>query len=504
MSHLSSSVPAQAAGARPVSFPPPVSSRDRVNGTQQSTAGIDEILLMHHSHTDIGFTHPQPILWELQRRFIDRALDLLDETEDWPADSRPIWTCETTAPVMHWLRHTTDRQVERFRAHAARGRLSIGAMLYHFAPLASADEWARSLQPVRELRETFGIPIKAAIMHDVNGLPWPVAQLLLDAGIEMLLTGINIHFGGYPLTRPMAFNWESSDGRSLLTFNGEHYQLFDRICKLATNDLQEMQSGLAGYIERLLEQNYPHKFAFLTATHHSFCDNNPPNAATARLIRRWNEEQRTPRIRYVTPEGLLERLKTLPDVPSHPGEWSDYWCFGVQHAARETRVSRETRNRLAAAELLVHASRTAEPEVAERLEEAWQNILLFDEHTFGSCVCVEQPHFDDTATQWHLKAAYAYQARSLALLQLRDELDVLAGNPVEASGLEGVLVVNPSGRDREVIFRIPKEWLERKWDHLSSSVSFIELTREKLKCGFRLMVIASCRSKNSLQRPPGK
>ena len=77
---------------------------------------INEILFVHHSHTDIGYTHPQPVVMELHRRFIDEALDLAEQTTGYPDDARFRWTCEVTGITVDWWTHASNADRDRFMA----------------------------------------------------------------------------------------------------------------------------------------------------------------------------------------------------------------------------------------------------------------------------------------------------------------------------------------------------------------------------------------------------
>ena len=197
-------------------------------------------------------------------------------------------------------------------------------------------------------------------------------------------------------------------------------------------------------------------------------DESPPNLQLARLIRSWNEQDITPKIRYVTPSMLLERIKQIPqdDLPVHRGDWTDYWNFGAASSAYETALNRRAKPDLFGAELL-RSVRPVAPRVAHNaaaLEDvstrAWEALNLYDEHTWGSWDTLQHDH-PHSAANTHLKLIHAYQARELADYLLVNELEALAGNvPQTGDAVAGVLLVNPTATDRTHYVPVPDAWRE--------------------------------------------
>jgi alpha-mannosidase len=430
---------------------------------------LREILVIHHTHTDIGYTHDQPIVWELNRQFIDEMLEEIDRTEDWDAGSRPIWTCEVTETLRHWLRTAGSAQIDRFKRAVCAGRMSAGAMPYNLTPMVGVPEFIRALAQLPELRRTLGLKFNVAINHDINGLPWTMIPLLLDAGVEMVIMGINVHFGGFPLQRPLFFKWIGPDGRGIVALNGEHYGMFQRFARVNENSLEAMAEGLARYEQKLAGQNYPHDFAYLSLTHHSFWDNNPPYTAAYELIRRWNADGHTPHIRFITPDELLEKA-TAMTLPGYTGDWTDYWNFGAGSSAHETRLAHEARSALFSADVVsLQRAPTRDNIVPQVMRQAYESLALWDEHTWGNHASIGNPDRDSVGAGWHHKAYSAYRAQALARYVLAEQLETLAGNPRHAQQVEGVLIFNPTPFERSDYVRLPRDLVEGRYEHLSST-----------------------------------
>lgn len=423
---------------------------------------IKEIWCMMHSHLDIGYTHPQPLLMELQTDYLSQAMELVERTKDYPEESRYRWTIEANCVLEKWLRTAEGEQIARLREYIADGSVCVTALPMHTTPGCSARELVTALSAKGRLEQELGITIRTAVNHDVNGQPWTLGGLLLDAGVDFYLTGINIHFGGIPFPRPAVFDWKMADGRKLRTFLGEHYSLFSQFMFTHEHSTKRMHEGVQEYVGRLEQTGYPYEFAFLTATNPPLYDNNCPDFELADLIRKYNEEGHEQKIRIVTADMLRERVlrESGECIPEHSGDWTDYWNFGCASTARETRVSRLAKQTLAKAEVIECMTEKPDPHYESVKQQCLKNILLFDEHTWGASQSVKKPDDPETAAQLVHKLDMAYTAADLSGYLLANRVEELNGNPWQSNALSGITLTNTSGAPQMAQLCYPKSYGE--------------------------------------------
>src|ERR1700689_3939684 len=124
---------------------------------------IDEILLVHHSHLDVGYTHSQPILWELQQEYLTQVVNWLEDTvSDFEAGAAPKWTCEATEPVLRWMDRSPQSLTDRFFARGRPGGNGIPPLRWHTTALADGASLRRLLDGKRMLEDISGLPIQVA------------------------------------------------------------------------------------------------------------------------------------------------------------------------------------------------------------------------------------------------------------------------------------------------------------------------------------------------------
>ena len=403
---------------------------------------IKEILFVHHTHTDIGYTHPQPVVFELHRRFIDEALDLAEKTADWPDDCRFRWTCEVTGTTRDWWEHASDRDRDRFLAAVKRGQFEVAGMAWHMTPLMDHAMVIDALRNVAFFRE-LGVPVRSAMNTDVNGLPWGVTDALLDHGITGLSMAINEHFGHALRPWPRAFRWQSPGGREILAYNGFIYGVTSDFMLKIPLDMAEARIRVPRWTKMWEDGGYPHPFLMQQLTNIRYHDNASPQPGIPDFVRRWNAEDPPVRLRLITISDFFDRLRAEPEdrLPVMRGDWTDWWNFGAGSTAHETAQLLEGQRHLDAA-MGLRAWHPAETAMRPRLlDTARRSLALYAEHTWGADRSISRPGSPETRTQLLLKVGLAPEGASLARMFRRDGLERLA----EDAGGEAptLLVYNP-------------------------------------------------------------
>jgi hypothetical protein len=429
---------------------------------------LKNIYLLHHSHLDCGFTHSQVVINELQTDFLDHALSLLDATEDWDENSKPRWTIEVHEQLRLWLASATPAKIRKLTHYVKTGRIGMGAIRYNTTPLSSVESLHRLLVDVPGYRKQAGFPVTVAFQCDVNGLPWVMSDLLLDAGVELFVMAVNLHTGGNGPVRPGLFRWRTPRGRTLRVWSGHDYAAFDIITEPWKHSPETMKTRMDAHWEMLQEKGYPYEFLYLTSTNLPVAyDNGGPSLLTAEKVREWNRQPGFPPVCYVSPEELNQQLKTIPDrdIPEFTGDWNDFWNYGAGSTAREVVLNARTKQKLFSSALL-GTQRPHQPRLSKLHQQAWEQVQLFEEHTWGYWAHAMHPdHPQVISTEIH-KRGIAHDGHEMARYVQGARLAEAAGNPSMYTS-EGLLVVNPSPIKKAVTLDIPSTWRKHLLGHLS-------------------------------------
>ncbi len=401
------------------------------------------IYVMPHSHFDYGYTHPQRMLFALQKDYLTEAIRLCLATKDYPKEARFKWTIEANEILITWLQEADEASIADLKRCLAEGSIAITALPFHTTPLADVAELLALFVNMKAIQQSLGYEIKTAINHDINGQAWTLQQLLRQAGVDFYLTGINIHFGGIPFERPAPFLWEGPDKETLACFLGEHYSLFSQfahterlpglLAKGATPEeiYDSMREDLAVYEEELQTRSWAKDFYFLTATNPPLYDNNSPDHFLPEAVRLFNEYSKEQKIVLITIDewrNLVHSEWAIDQLPRKRGDWTDYWNFGAGSTPAETRIHKAALRQIEQTKRLSTIAPQS-PQTLRALEEAADLALLFAEHTWGASEAITDPGKEMTKAQRVHKDHLAWDASALASYALGSALETLNQKP---------------------------------------------------------------------------
>jgi hypothetical protein len=177
-------------------------------------------------------------------------------------------------------------------------------------------------------------------------------------------------------------------------------------------------------------------------------DNGPPDPGLPDFVRKWNDTYASPKIVIATASEMFKELERRHGgaLPVVRGDFTGYWEDGAASTAAETAANRASAQRLIQAEALWSIlGKDGFP--AEKSTEAWRNVVLFSEHTWGAADSVSDPDGANARAQWDYKKAFATEADKISKELLAEAAErSLAAAP--AAGRQPIDVVNTCSWER--------------------------------------------------------
>jgi hypothetical protein len=411
-----------------------------------------EVYLMPHSHNDIGYTKVQTEVESDQWRFFEEAIEASKRTADYPPGSQFKWNSEVVWAVDGYLKQATPDKKAAFVEAVRKGWVEINALYGNeLTGLCRPEELARLVDRACRLRKEYGFSIDTAMISDVPGYTWGIVPVFAKSGVKYFSVGPN---GGDRIgltleewaDRPFYWISPSGDSKVLVWVHGQGYSWFHR-GKLRDGD------RVLEYLSRLESEHFPYDIVGLR--YNIGGDNGPPDVDLGDFIKDWNSRYVYPKIIIATASEMFHEFEKryADSIPACSGDFTPYWEDGAASTALETAANRAAAERLAQAETLWTMIDPAHyPD--DRFVEAWRNVILYDEHTWGAHNSISEPDSDFAKDQWKIKQAFAFDAEKQSQELLSAALEKFGAPSGKA---DSVLVINTCSWPRTDLVILPSD-----------------------------------------------
>ena len=449
-----------------------------------------EIWLLPHSHVDIGYSDLQTVVEKNQWRHNLEAIALAAKTAGYPEGARFKWNIEQAWAVETYFKQAGTDEKEAFLDALREGTIGLQATLAGvLTGLCHPEELIHLTDFTRRLGALAGTAVDSAMVTDIPSQSWSLVPALALAGVKYLSSGPNympsLPDGGDRIGWALKawgdkpFYWVSPSGREQLLFwmAGRGYSWFHglNMGSLA----KASRPKIFEYMSELAEKGYPYSMVQVRYTVGG--DNGPPDPGLPDFVRKWNDTYASPKIVIATASEMFKEFGRRHGgaLPVVRGDFTGYWEDGAASTAAETAANRASAERLVQAETLWSVlGKDAFP--ADRSYEAWRNVALFSEHTWGAADSVSDPDGANARAQWDYKKAFATEADRISRELLAEAAErSLAATPAE--GREAVDIVNTCSWERTDLVILPAR-LSAAGD-LVRNAEGIEVPSQRLRTG---------------------
>ena len=424
----------------------------------QSTAAEDAVkpvrkwvvYLLPHSHVDIGYTDIQPEVERKHWQILDQALELCRKTADYPLGARFKWNSEVAWPVDSYLRQASPKRQQQLVDAIRAGQVELHALYANeLAGLCRPEELLRLMQCSIAMGRRCGVTVEAAMITDTPGCPWGMVPAMAQAKVKYCALGMNYcHRIGRSMIawEDKPFYWLAPDGQQKvlcwMPFMGYALGMvgfkFD----------QQLPERLA----QLQRKGYPYDIVQL-----QWCigsDNGPPDATLPEVVKSWNAKHVYPKLVIATTTELFREFEKryAAKIPTVRGDFTPYWEDGGSSTARETAVNRTAAERLVQAETLWAMLNPRQYPAAD-FADAWRNVILYDEHTWGAGNSITEPDKQNVKDSWKIHQAFALDGDA----QSRKLLSTALGGRESGPAIGAVDVFNTASWPRTDLVVLSKE-----------------------------------------------
>jgi hypothetical protein len=404
------------------------------------------LFVVPNEHLDIGYSDYPTKVAEIQSRAIDEAMEMIRQHPDFRYSPDAYW------PVEQFLHGRSPEQRQRLFDLVAQGKIFVPAQYAsNVTGFTSLEDTIRSLYPSYQFHLIHGGDSDFANITDVPSCTWSYASVLAAAGLKYFVDASDnwrapiILFSRINERSP--FWWEGPDGSRILMWVSRHYAQAASLFGLPPQ-ICAGRDSLPVFLQAYERPDYKSDGVIVFGTQGENTDLFPQQAA---LVNEWDRAYAFPKLRF---SGFSEAMQYIggqlgDSIPVIRADGGPYWEDGLASDASTTALARSNEQRVLAAEKFSTISSLVNPAIrpdSAALTLLWDNLRMFDEHTWTSNRTWRDPEYGECVRQGAVKNSRATNAKLLIDQVLDRAMASLADDIQRPSGT--LVVFNPLSWER--------------------------------------------------------